>query len=483
MTPTLVETPTSRVRFGWGRGEITPPSDTYHRMWGAALHDKATGVHRPLLATVVVVEPADATAGEGRRVLIALDLCLFRPPEMDEIHAATARLARIAPEHVTFTFSHTHSSGLPSRDRAGMPGGERIAPWLDALPARLASLIHSAVERLAPTTFTYGRGVSAMGHNRDYPDAARGQYVCGYNPEAPAGLPVGVVRATDAGGSTRAILVNYPCHPTTLAWQNSLLSPDYVGALREMVESTAGAPCLFLLAPCGDVGPRDGYVGDPAVADRNGRELGYAVLAALESLPPAGHDFHFAGPVFSGATLGTWEHRPQSSERTERAAVVRHRRLAVPLRYLGGIPTVAQVTDELKQAQAQEAAALQAGEEGPARDARALSERKRRMLERLRPLPPGETYPYHAELWRMGDSVWVLLEGEPYHALQSELMARFPTTPLVFAVLANGARSSYLPERHDYGKPLYQAEIALVGPGSLERLTDVLADEIRSLVG
>ena len=40
-------TPTSRVRFGLARADITPPVGIYHRLWGAARHSQATGVHRP----------------------------------------------------------------------------------------------------------------------------------------------------------------------------------------------------------------------------------------------------------------------------------------------------------------------------------------------------------------------------------------------------------------------------------------------------
>src|SRR3989442_14091799 len=83
----------------------------------------------------------------------------------------------------------------------------------------------------------------------------------------------------------------YACHPTTLAWENTLLSPDYPGAMREVVEGVTGVPCVFLQGASGDLGPREGFVGDPAVADRNGRQLGYAVLAALEGMPPPGTRF------------------------------------------------------------------------------------------------------------------------------------------------------------------------------------------------
>ena len=48
-----VLTPQSRCRFGIARCDVTPPVGIYHRMWGAATHDRATGVHRPLSATAV----------------------------------------------------------------------------------------------------------------------------------------------------------------------------------------------------------------------------------------------------------------------------------------------------------------------------------------------------------------------------------------------------------------------------------------------
>lgn len=474
-----VATPTARVQFGLAVGEVTPPGDIYHRLWGAAHHERATGVHRPLRASVTALAPLDAP--QDVHFLVALDLCLFRPPEMDEIRKGTASLSGVPVERLTFTFSHTHSSGNFSRERSSLPGGERIGPYLDALPATLAGLVRQAAATLAPVTLTAGSGTCPMGHNRDLADVSRGYYVCGFNPVEPPGLPLTVVRVTNDAGEVKGVLVNYPCHPTTLAWANTLLSPDYVGTLRETVEAQTGAPCVFLLAPCGDTGPRHGYVGDTAVADRNGRQVGFSALSILESLPPDHHDFHYQGPVFSGATLGDWRFEPQDAVRRRETATAHFRRIVVPLRYLPDQPTVAQAEEDLAKTAAAEAAAAQQGDAAETARLRALGERHRRLLERIRPLPTGPTYPFEVDVWRTGDFVWLSIEGEPYHALQTELMQRFPRLAFVFSVLANGARPSYLPERHDYGKPLYQVEIALLSPGSLERLIDAIAAEVQSL--
>ena len=70
--------------------------------------------------------------------------------------------------------------------------------------------------------------------------------------------------------------------------------------MRELVEDATGKPCVFLQGASGDLGPREGYVGDSAVADRNGRQLGHAVLATLESMPPPGTRYCYRGPLVSG---------------------------------------------------------------------------------------------------------------------------------------------------------------------------------------
>src|SRR5690606_5883312 len=98
---------------------------------------------------------------------------------------------------------------------------------------------------------------------RDLPDpdapADQPRYVCGMNPEAAADVTLIVGRITrDDNHSTLTTLVNYACHPTTLAWENRLISPDYVGKMREEVERHSdGAPCLFLQGASGDLAPSE----------------------------------------------------------------------------------------------------------------------------------------------------------------------------------------------------------------------------------
>jgi hypothetical protein len=56
-----VEVSQSRCVAGVARGDITPPVGIYHRMWGTATHDRSTGVHQPLTATVLVLADMEGT--------------------------------------------------------------------------------------------------------------------------------------------------------------------------------------------------------------------------------------------------------------------------------------------------------------------------------------------------------------------------------------------------------------------------------------
>jgi hypothetical protein len=505
-----VDTPQSNCGLGVARCDVTPPVGIYHRMWGAATHDRSTGVHRPLTATVLVLCADGRSVGRvTEQVIVALDHCVLWGQEMDAFLAAVCRPTRTAPvsrgplpplgaplaggpprlgtekdvdlggtlhaDQVAVAFSHTHGAGLMGLERVGLPGGDLIPPYLDEMARRVRRLIAEARRQVIPATLTYATGHCDLATNRDFWDEDSQQWVCGFNPGGPVDDRVLVVRATDEGGRTIATVVNYACHPTTLAWENTLISPDYVGAMREVIEPATGAPCAFLQGASGDIGPREGFVGDPAVADRNGRQLGYAALAALETMPPPGTRFQYTGPVVSGATLGAWAHVPLAADERGKKSEWSINRGTFPLAYRPEIPTLEQTKADRVHWHTEEEAARQRGDLDRARDCRAMVERMDRWLNRLKVLPGGKEYPLPITLLKLGDAFWLTLESEHYNVLQRALRERFPQTPIVVATVVNGGRATYLPPADIYGKGIYQESIAVLAPGSLEKLIDGIA--------
>jgi hypothetical protein len=480
-----VETPQSRCRMGVARCDITPPVGIYHRMWGAATHERAAGVHRPLTATAVAFQPfpeGAASDGDTEQVLIAVDHCLLFAREMDALLDSVARRTQVPRERLLVAFSHTHAAGLMDGSRAQLPGGELIGPYLDTLAETVTEIVNRARSAIRPATIVYGIGCCALAAHRDYRDEETGHFVCGFNPQGNADDTVLVARATDDMGQVVATFVNYACHPTTLAWENQLISPDFPGAMREVVEGVISAPCIFLQGASGDLGPREGFSGDPALADRNGRQLGYAALSALEALPPAGTRFEYAGPVVSGATLGVWKHQPLAAERIAATSQWRLQRWTVNLAYRPQLPTRGAVVAARSRFEAARKRAEETGDEGLARDARAMIERMDRQMTRLAALPAGPEIPLPVWLWQIGDAFWLAVEAEHYQRLQRALRDRFRDRPIVVMTLANGSRPSYLPTAEAYETGVYPETIAVVARGSLERLIEAIGERIASWI-
>ena len=476
-----VDTPQSRCRFALAWGDITPPANIYHRMWGAAKHERATGVHRPLRATAAVFEGLKSAGTAHRQILLALDHCVLGVVEHRQLVAHITQATGQAAESILVVFSHTHGAGLMGLERASLPGGDLIPGYLRSVAERAAALVNDALANLSPAHITYGTGRCNLAAHRDFFDEERKVWACGFNPAGPADDAVLIARVSDDDGKLLASVVNYACHPTTLAWDNTLISPDYIGALRETMERETGAPCLFLQGASGELGPVEGFVGDAAVADRNGRQLAYAALAALTAMPAAGTRFRYAGPVVSGATLGVWAHEPLPPNELAAKSAWQLARWSEPLPYRPAQPTAVQVEAELKRFQVDEDTARAAGDDAKAADCRAMAERKRRLLHRLSQLPAGEQFPLQVTLWRMGDAFWLGVQGEFYSLLQTELRRRFPGKAIIVATVAADWGASYLPPREIYGTGIYQETIAIVAPGSMEQVIESVAKRMAAM--
>lgn len=474
-----VETSQGRCRAGIASCDITPPVGIYHRMWGAATHDRSTGIHRPLIATALWLE---SHTGGTPLVVIGLDHCLFWAPEMNRMLDQVSSATSVPRSSIIFFFSHTHGAGLMGRERYELPGGDLIEPYLQQTALKIGDAVNEARQNKGPATIVYGHGRCDLAQHRNYFDDQRGGFVCGLNPGGPTDATVMIGRITNDDGKMIGSIVNYACHPTTLAWDNTLISPDYIGAMREVVEAGTKAPCLFIQGASGDIGPKEGFVGDLEVADRNGRQLGYAALSALEGLPKADHRFEYAGAVVSGATIGTWKYVPESAEEARQHAVWNVKSIVTSLKYRDDLPKRSDLEAEREHWQREEQQAIEKNDSNAAKHARAMLERVTRRFTRVESLIDGEFYPYEILAWRIGDGIWIAYEGELDNIVQRSLRERFPNVPLFIGTLANGSKVWYLIDRESFGKGLYQEEVSVLAPGCIESVIDATTELVHSLL-
>lgn len=479
----IIETPQSAGNIGLARRDITPPVGMYHRMWGAARHDRSTAVHKPLLLTALWIgADRQESRGTNTSLILAMDHCILDVAEINNIRQAVFAATGIPPQAVEVCLSHTHGSGWMSRSRSDLPGGDLIGPYLDQLAQTCADAAREASANSQPAWIVYGTGQCDLACHRDYREEASGNHVCGYNPDGAADHTLLLGRIENSLGVCLGTVVNYACHPTTLAWENTSISPDYIGAFREIVERETNAPCIFLQGASGDLGPREGFVGDHSVADRNGKKLAFATLATLEGLSPARTHFVYDGPVISGAILGIWKHQPIATGETLAKQSWTSRDLDIPLAYRQDLPTIAETKQQLEHWRHEEEKHLTNSDHARARDCRALVEQMTRQLTRLSALSGGTTHSYRVKLFLWGDSLWIFAPGELYQVFQVKLRQRFPKHAVMVATIANDWQPGYLPEASTYGYGIYQEKIASLAAGSLELLLEAVTREFHDMI-
>jgi hypothetical protein len=436
---------------GVGRADITPPVGIYSRSWGAAEHDCAIGVHRPLTTTALAID-----SKSGRQAIVTLDLLSWR--DTADEHLVRDRVRKscgLSESDLLVHLVHTHSAPSNCRADRDKPGGALIGDYLEAVADAAANAVKAAFEsaRSACISWSYGRCDVAQNRDLRHDD----QFLVGWNPATPADETLLVGRVTDDDGSVIATLVNYACHPTTLGWQNNLLSPDFVGALREVVERwSGGAPCLFLQGASGDLGPAEQYSADPEVADKTGRAIGYAALGVLEMMPAPGYRLRLSGVVQSGAPLAVW--RPAAIPLSlEADAELLH----VPLR----------------RRPPSDAATLERRWANVPQTARA--ERISRALRLERSLgDPRHSIDYPVWIWTLGNAVIVAHPGEAYSWFQRRLREQLAPRPVVVMNLTNGPGSFYLPTDEAYDFDWYQVWQARAERGSLEQIASTVLEAL-----
>lgn len=285
---------------GTGRSDITPPVGIAHAGWGAATHQRAEGVDMPFFATALYV-----TDGELEIAIVDLDMGVLTNEDDMAIRDAVESTSGIKPENLRLSATHTHS-GPVNRGSWLNEGMDLVGPYWDSLPSRVAEAVNTARWAAKPAHVGVGKGSSSINVNRR-PAFENGTLFTGRNWEGVVDHEVGVVAFNDTEGNPIATIINYACHPTILGPANKLLSPDYPGTTRKVVEQYAGGLCLFLQGAAGNCGPTHGFIGEVAVAEWLGNRLGLEAARVRLEIDPMPRKERLVEVVQSGADLGMYE--------------------------------------------------------------------------------------------------------------------------------------------------------------------------------
>ncbi|QDV16869.1 Neutral/alkaline non-lysosomal ceramidase [Gimesia panareensis] len=445
-----------RGRIGVATVDITPPVGIYARNWGAAKHDVADWIHRKLTLNALVLCETDS---QKPVVFLDGDLGWWRSlPTFYRFQSRLLEKLKLDETSLIFGVTHTHASPPLTDPDPDLPASESLAEFLEQVFEASVKVTLQAMKNATEAVVEWKTGRCELAGMRDLPDPDGERLVCGWNPNEPADDTLVVGRISDLEGTLQAVIVNYACHPTTLAWENTAISPDYPGAMRETILKTLGVPALFMQGTSGELAPRYQYVGDPAVADRHGRQLAYATLATLENMEPPGTCLEYQGVMESGAPLAVWKHKMVTP-----VSLLKRKKVTVTLP-IKDWPTA----EELEQ-------------QRQACTDRALEERLRRRRNIRRGIGDGSTLELPIWVWRMGDTILVGSPTEAYSILQRTLRERFPERTIVCLNLINGT-TGYLTPEELYDLDLYQVWQTPFARGSLEKLISGMTEAIQEII-
>mgnify|MGYP001813274597 FL=1 len=269
----------SGLLAGVARADITPPVGIAQMNWGSQSHILSEG-NDPLglCATALVVSD-----GESKFAMVDVDRLFVNGLE-PSIEQAAKRTG-IPPQNIRLAATHTHAAVNVSKAKG--PAGMDLAEYQAAVERydhflidKIVGLIVEANSKLQPAHIYGDRGESRININRRVRGDGDNPPAVGRNPDGFVDRELIVFRIDDADGNPLAVLVNYPCHGTVLAYENKMISPDWIGMVRRVVEDAMPtARCLFFQGAAGNQGPIEGFTGDLGVAHRLGAILGHSAAS------------------------------------------------------------------------------------------------------------------------------------------------------------------------------------------------------------
>jgi hypothetical protein len=452
------DSPPSGLLAGVARAEITAPIGIIHLNWGSQTHVEAAGADPVgMYATALVLS-------DGRQKFAMVDIDIIGVQGLDGVRTRAAAVTGIPEDHIRLGATHTHAGAQFSPNRGPLGADlSRHRATFDNYRATLADKVVGAVaeanSRLRPVHLYAGRGVGTININRRVRGEAGRPPAVGRNPEGFVDRELNVIRIDDAQGNPFAVIVNFQCHGTVLAYENKYLSPDWIGPMRQVVErNLPGAKCLFFQGAAGNQGPVEGFTGDLNVARRLGSILGHQATTVALEIETVRREPTFEGFVESTAFQAKQHWRVKGPR--DATLKLGRRTIEVPRRRY-----TPEDLAEMEQRVADAKARLD--------DTHMSQARLRRLQDLLaqwkRPYDP-TPLPVEVQILRIGDVAIVAMPGEPFAEIGAAIKKASPFPYTLFCGYSNGRTGDYMPIESEYKYGGYEVERTPYGLGAADKV-------------
>jgi len=447
---------------GAGRRCTNPPPNIAHGGWGAQKHEQAEGIDMDLWVTALALSDQVTTA-----LLLDVDIQILTNQRADHLRSAVSKATGLPVQNIRASATHTHSGPVPYKSWIEK-GYEMVEPWFADVARWSAEAAVEAIANFQAVRLHAGRGQCHINTNRRAITTV-GERFLGINPDGPCDYEVVVINFKSLDDKPVAVLVNYACHPTIMGPPNRLITPDYPGAMKRVVEEAVGGKCLFLQGSAGDQGPLQGFQADTRVYRNFGAILGHEVAKVALSLNNIPSKTNFREIIPSCAPLGMY-----NSEFATLCGLplrIIDKEIPVPLRE--GLPERKAATEKLEFWKAKLKTARESSDEAAITEAVYMARRADIQLRMADDFGGKTNAGVRTHVVIFGDVALIGCNIEPFCEIGIEIKRRSPFHITFMSGYTNG-RMAYMATAEEWPKGGYEVENSPFGQTAAQTLTNAI---------
>jgi hypothetical protein len=282
-------------------------------------------------------------------------------------------------------------------------------------------------------------------------------------------------------GKLLAVIIGYAAHPVVMGYHTYLLSPDYPGVLRRIVERATDATCLFLTGAAGNQAALSFLQSDWGEQERMGGQIAGAAIKTFFEIETRPHevirDFDVS---LSNIALYHKEFREGPTHQMFRVA---SRQAQVPLQTL---PSLGQAEANLREANAR-LEQLQSEKAPTTQTYPALLVKRwnEGVLEKVKAGIRQETLSFEIVGVRIDDCLLAAMPGEPFVEIGLGVKKRSKARHTLFAGYCNGVLA-YWPSAETVAKGGMAVEASVktynISAPPVSETVDLLVNEFSQLL-
>ena len=237
------------------------------------------------MATVLVLDD-----DSNRLAIVSMDILALDHKSSIIFRELIASEIDCKADAVMLNFSHTHAGPQAVIDSIKIGGTQTVLSeneisFIESLPGKVAKIANEAVSNITDAATASSVGSVNLTVNRRE-RSPEGRTILGWNKDGVCDQEVGVIRVDTLEGSNLAVIVNFACHPVVVGPEDQAVNSDFVGPMRDFVESYFGGICLFLQGAAGNILPIEGFFDHEGPEVIFGKRLAAEVINISADLQP-----------------------------------------------------------------------------------------------------------------------------------------------------------------------------------------------------